>query len=436
MIKFKRFGILSKSLALACMVWSLSGFARSEEAQTESVTAEGVGKTEASAKKAAFKEAIQKVVGVLVDSSTQVKNEEIIKDEVLEYSGGFVSKSETLSSKKDDEGLFRVKVKCVVEKAQVKKKLESLSVITVKVDGATFAEKESSKDAMRLDASKMLGNVFEERKKLYRLKVPEKIGDLKRDEDGTAFVPVEVYFNQNDYKNWLTNSKKVFEKVMTDSASGYSLFKVYTNPTIAGIGKMPSFSGKKLVDINNNLRIKATSEEPNRKEQFFVNVAESFSNNGAAKWTAYKIQGDMTSLPGMTFREENGRLSLVGITSAKLIIELHDKDGSIVAAAETKKFGHIESSKSAVKNSNCIFDPTDDREARGIYVGGGGSALNLLSLPNGKESDGIELGPLPCCAYAYPTYGVPGAFGSVFKFNIGKEELGKVSKITARLEWK
>jgi hypothetical protein len=51
MSKFKRFGILSKSLALACMVWSLSGFARSEEAQTESVTAEGVGKTEASAKK-------------------------------------------------------------------------------------------------------------------------------------------------------------------------------------------------------------------------------------------------------------------------------------------------------------------------------------------------------------------------------------------------
>ena len=55
-----------------------------QDAPTETVTVEGVGKTEASAKKAAFREAIQKVVGVLIDANTQVKNEEIIKDEVLE----------------------------------------------------------------------------------------------------------------------------------------------------------------------------------------------------------------------------------------------------------------------------------------------------------------------------------------------------------------
>jgi hypothetical protein len=439
MNKLKWMASRFKYLALAFLVAGTVAPSQADEAQTETVTAEGVGKTEASAKKAAFKDAIQKVVGVLVDSSTQVKNEEIIKDELLEYSGGFISKSEVLSSKKDDEGLVRVKVKCVVEKTQVKKKLENLNLLTVKVDGSAFAQKEASKDEMRTDASKMLANAFEERKNLYKLKVPTKISDLKREEDGTVYIPVEVYFNQSDYQVWSNNWKKLFEKVMADKLTGYSTFKINSNNGVGG--KMLAYAGKKLVDENNNVRPKSKSEEggSNRKEMFFINVAESFGNNGSTRWVSYKIEGDMTKLPGMVFSENEKGISLKKIATAKLFIELQKGDGSIVSGAETSKFGFIEWDKNNIKRSACIKDPANDKEARGFHEWGQGSELSLFSLPHGPQGDCVELGPLPGCGSAlagyYPTYGMPGGFGSVFKFKLRKEDLGKIEKITARLDW-
>ena len=78
--------------------------AQESQTESESVVVEGVGKTEASAKKAAYQEAVAKVVGVLIDSSTLVKNDKIINEELLEYSGGFVTKSEMISSMKETAG--------------------------------------------------------------------------------------------------------------------------------------------------------------------------------------------------------------------------------------------------------------------------------------------------------------------------------------------
>ena len=170
--RFVVFGIL---IAFPIMV-----FAQELQPATETIVVEGVGKTETSAKKAAYKEAVAKVEGVLIDSSTLVKNDKIIEEELLEYSGGFVTKSEMISSMKNDEGLVRVKMKCTVEKAQIKKKLQEFKLIETQFDGESAAAMEMSKSEVQKNAATIIDKCINERKKIYTLALPSKFEALEK----------------------------------------------------------------------------------------------------------------------------------------------------------------------------------------------------------------------------------------------------------------
>ena len=383
-----------KSLALAFLAAGAAGLSHADEAQTETVTAEGVGKTEASAKKAAFKDAIQKVVGVLVDSSTQVKNEEIIKDELLEYSGGFISKSEVLSSKKDDEGLVRVKVKCVVEKTQVKKKLENLSVISIKVDGANLALKETSQGELRKDAAKFISKAIDERKKCFKAGLPNGIGDLKKNEKGEVYVPVSVYLDPQENKKWLDNWLPVFSKMAESQVVGMSQYQNRSSD---------------LIDIGNQVRSKAMMKNPNRKESFFILVAESISSDLRVKWRGFKMQCDLTEIQGMSFERSNhgeGELTIKSSPVCKVMIELLDEKGSVVSCAESK-------------GPKC-------------YQNGGSHKITPIGISN--ESQAIEFAPI----VTYINGGsapYPKSVVCNFCFNLSKEELSRIRTARASLEW-
>ena len=399
------------------------GMTHAQENATETVTVEGVGKTEASAKKAAFREAIQKVVGVLIDAKTLVKNEEIIKDEVLEYSGGFISKSEILSSMKDEEGLVRVKVKCVVEKTQVKKKLADIKVLVVNVDGAGFAEKEMSKEELRKDAAKFISKALEERKKIYTIYVPEKLDGLKKNEAGYIYVPVAVNFDPQKYKDWVKNWIPVFDKMQSAKMTGLSLYK-----KVEG-------SSTKLEDENNPVRPKAWSGHTggNKREFFFLSVAESLANNGTTKWSAYKFECDMTKIKGLKLRLNGDDLILDTSSNAKLRLEFQNSEGDTLAGSEASYFGPIKGRSSndpSDRNNNLyVYNPEQPDYAASSGEGGGqGLPLRLVSFPHSYQSDGLELPP-------FPGEGVPGEYGCIFKLKIPREDYAKIAKIVAKLEW-
>ena len=383
-----------------------------QESATETVVVEGLGKTEASAKKAAFREAIQKVVGVLIDANTQVKNEEIIKDEVLEYSGGFISKSEILSSKKDEEGLVRVKVKCVVEKTQVKKKLEGIKVLVVKLDGAGFAEKEMSKEEIRKDAANIISKALEERKKIYSLTTVSSLENIKTDEEGNSYIPVTVYFDDKKFADWVKNWLPIFEKMYSLKKTGLSIYKKLG----AEFTKDNALSDNQT----NQIRGIAQSEngKSNKRQFFFLSIAESLANNGTTKWSAYKIECDMTKLRCIELVKSGlGNLNVNGSSKAKLQLELQDQNGKTIAGSETRKFGPIKGKRIFV------FNPErPDSNEGGMY----GETLHLVTTS--EDKDCLELPPFPGGV-------IPGEYGCIFKLKIPKADLGAISKIVAKLEW-
>ena len=69
--------------------------------------AKGSGKDRDEALKDAFREAVRKVVGAYVEEETVVKNDQVIKDQVLTYSGGCV-KTHGILSEDSTGGIVQV----------------------------------------------------------------------------------------------------------------------------------------------------------------------------------------------------------------------------------------------------------------------------------------------------------------------------------------
>ena len=303
-------------------------------ANMESVIVEGVGKTEASAKKAAYKEAVAKVVGVLIDSSTLVKNDKIIEEELFEYSGGFVSKAELVSSKKDDEGLVRVKVRCVVEKAQIRKKLEDIKVLVVKVDGASIAAKEMTKAEMQKNATTLINKALEERKKIYELKMPLKLENLEEQENGCVYFPVSIEFNKEKHQMWLDNWLPVFEKIALEKEEGV------INYIIGDIRAdlVPTGGGNNFIK-----EMKEKSKALNRSQSVYFAVSHPYSHAGLARWTAYRFPCnslDITS--SINYLPTNStEIKFQQPSNAKIILEIYTAEKELVYSCESTNFANL-----------------------------------------------------------------------------------------------
>jgi hypothetical protein len=108
--------------------------------KTQRVIAEGLGASPEKALKSAFRDAVRQVVGAVVDAETRVKNDEVIDDQVLTYSDGFITSYKKLTEKKE-EGLYRIKIRADVERRSVIAKLKDAKIAVQNVDGqGLFAE--------------------------------------------------------------------------------------------------------------------------------------------------------------------------------------------------------------------------------------------------------------------------------------------------------
>ncbi|MFP6855575.1 MAG: hypothetical protein VB980_07305 [Opitutales bacterium] len=145
-------------LLLACLL-AFPAFAQ----DIITVTSTGFGKTAEDAEKSALQKAVRKALGEFVDAETLTDNEEIIKDEVLTYSDGFVrSKTVVNGLEKDpDLGLFTITIRAEVERNKVVERLRKVKIAVTEVSGEDLwaeavSKAEGVKDGRRL-LKKFLG---------------------------------------------------------------------------------------------------------------------------------------------------------------------------------------------------------------------------------------------------------------------------------------
>ena len=221
---------------------------KSDNKDTQTVFAEGVGTTKEEALKDAFRAAVRQVVGEVVDGETLVKNEELVKDQVLTYSDGFIPEHK-VTSDKHENGIFRVGIQAKVQRRSVVMKLKAAKITLKNLDGQSLygnivTQVGAEKDAAALVVKALEGfpdNCLEARV------VGEPKTLEKTDSEATLAINVEFAPSLAGYNTFaskfcqtLEGSSKVkgeFSSVAKNRTDGYGNELLYFDGYDAGFAK-------------------------------------------------------------------------------------------------------------------------------------------------------------------------------------------------------
>ena len=187
-----------------------------DKGKTQEVVGEGVGTSADLALKDAFRNAVRQVVGAYVDAETLVKNDELVEDKILTYSNGFIKTfSEVEGSKKVQGGIYRVKIKAVVETGSVIAKLNASNISIKEVDGkGLFAEVVSKMD-LEKDAAALLKKSFEGfPNSIMSFSVEGKPNVLDKNEKFAAVeIPIKIEVNMDSFKAYVKKMDIMLSKI-------------------------------------------------------------------------------------------------------------------------------------------------------------------------------------------------------------------------------
>ena len=215
-------------------------------AKTKVIIASGYGINEEKALKNAYKSAIQQFVGVVVDSETQLKNGELIKDNILTASSGFIKEYEKLSTS-NENGLYEVKIKALVKSQKIFETMKSLNIATVSLTNASNIQaRVATKAISKKEAGVLLKKRFDELLSSEGLKdiISLEIKDVEvmEDNESNGKVPVKITYtisiDEKVYADKIQQLEQLFENLgaklhkrvdLPDfgpaNASGYTEFK-------------------------------------------------------------------------------------------------------------------------------------------------------------------------------------------------------------------
>jgi hypothetical protein len=191
-----------------CIICAFPFLNAQEVVKTEDVVIEGVGTSPEAAKRNAFRNAVSKVVGSFIENDILIKNDKIIEDKLLEYSGGFVETFEIISESKDKDGLFKVKLKAKIAQQTVVEKLRSMKIDVKSVSGSNLKAQLDTQETMKKEGGKLINSIMEEYPKLWQAK---QMGEPKI-ANGKLVLEIEVSVDRDKYLAWTGKLCKVLEK--------------------------------------------------------------------------------------------------------------------------------------------------------------------------------------------------------------------------------
>jgi len=207
----------------------------------EKVITEGMGVSQEAAMKNAAKSAIRQVVGMYVVSDTIVKNNQLIKDEVLSNSNGYIKTFNVISSSSED-GLFNVEAEVEVEVGKLTTTLGKLNIAIKNIATDQFKVKLDTKFSSIKDFSTLFNKIVIDpivnNEKIYNIKInsfeplPDEYsefkyefiqGDKARFESG-EIVPFILKFNLGLNENYFNSVQQFLSKASKFQKQGSSGF--------------------------------------------------------------------------------------------------------------------------------------------------------------------------------------------------------------------
>ena len=128
-----------KKMMMLAAAWMLAAmFAFAEDGELVKVCGKGTGTDKTEALKDAYRDAVERAVGLYVDAEQMMKNEKLVTDQILTQSNAYIEKYEIASENKSANGLVTVNILAEVRKSALTKKLSDvMPTVTVDVSAAS-----------------------------------------------------------------------------------------------------------------------------------------------------------------------------------------------------------------------------------------------------------------------------------------------------------
>lgn len=116
---------IAKRVLVAVMLIAVSA-AFAQNAEIVKVKGRGIGVSRSEALKDAYRDAVERAVGLYVDAEQMMKNEELLKDQILTQSNAYVEKYEVVKEDDSANGLVEIQILAEVRKSALTAKLNGV----------------------------------------------------------------------------------------------------------------------------------------------------------------------------------------------------------------------------------------------------------------------------------------------------------------------
>lgn len=140
-------------------------FAMAQDAEIVKVKGRGVGTDKTEALKDAYRDAVERAVGLYVDAEQMMKNEELVKDQILTQSNAYIEKYDVAKETTKPNGLVEVQILAEVRKTALTKKISDvMPAKTVQLGGElkNAHAKMTTEEKRDIDGAALLKKVLDE----------------------------------------------------------------------------------------------------------------------------------------------------------------------------------------------------------------------------------------------------------------------------------
>ncbi len=127
---------------------------------TYEIVVEGQGVSREEARSNGYRLAVEQALGSLISSETQAENGRIVRDEVISYASGYVTRFEVIKNYTGSDGLIRVQMRVWVARSALADRLLNRSETGTDVDGARASVQLQTLNHERVTGDRLLQQVL------------------------------------------------------------------------------------------------------------------------------------------------------------------------------------------------------------------------------------------------------------------------------------
>ena len=128
------------------------------------VKGKGFGANKVEALKDAYRDAVERAVGMYVDAEQMMKNEELVKDQILTQSNAYIEKCEVVKENTRPNGFVEIQIIADVKTSALTRKISDVmpkQTFTLGNEAQNFHSQDLTKEKRNVDAAALMQNVLD-----------------------------------------------------------------------------------------------------------------------------------------------------------------------------------------------------------------------------------------------------------------------------------